>query len=151
MSRAKGYSSYRGRTPRGRIVLAGVLVLVILVALGCIVLQTLVVYDSSGNSRLQLPDLFGGEQVEEDLPQEDLDLTIEVPEIVLDAIAGYLAPEEPLTMEGLGSIEAALEQAGQGQRKYDTVAVLLKTSGGTVLFDSETALTGTVEMEPDTM
>lgn len=77
---AKGYRSYRGRPPKGKIALAVVLVLVIVAAVAVIVLQEYLVYDADGNARLELPWQQDTEQTEE-LPQEpgEVDIVIQEP------------------------------------------------------------------------
>ena len=55
MGGTKGYRSYRGRTSKGKIALAVVLVLIILAAVGFLWLQEYIVYDADGNARLDLP------------------------------------------------------------------------------------------------
>ena len=75
MAPTRGYHSYRGRTPRGTIVLAVLLVVVILAALAVIALQRYVVYDENGEPYLDLP----GREEEAPAPPPDaeLDLTIQ--------------------------------------------------------------------------
>ena len=55
MATPKGYSSYRGRTPGWKVLVAILLGLVILVAAGFLLLQEHLVYDDSGLPRLELP------------------------------------------------------------------------------------------------
>ena len=77
---AKGYRSYRGRPPKGKIALAVVLVLVILVSLAVIVLQEYVVYDADGNPRVEFP----WQSTEEDQqPQEpaEVEIVVQEPEV----------------------------------------------------------------------
>ena len=50
MGGTKGYRSYRGRTSKGKIALAVVLVLIILAAVGFLWLQEYIVYDADGNT-----------------------------------------------------------------------------------------------------
>mgnify|MGYP001527214441 CR=1 FL=1 len=51
MAGARGYHTYRGRTPKGKIALAVVLVLVILASAVFILIQQFVVYDAVRPSR----------------------------------------------------------------------------------------------------
>ena len=133
MSSARGYRSYRGRPPKGKIALAVVLVLVIVAALAVIVLQEYVVYDADGNARIDLP--WRQEQTEDRTePQqepEDVDLTIQEPETPDGARVLWLT-DVPLT--GASAVEG-LEESG-----YDAVAVTVKDSSGSVYYDSGTAL-----------
>ena len=48
MGGTKGYRSYRGRTSKGKIALAVLLVLIILAAVGFLWLQEYIVYDRDG-------------------------------------------------------------------------------------------------------
>lgn len=132
MSAAKGYRSYRGRPPKGKIALAVVLVLVIVAALTVIVLQEYVVYDAEGNARIELP--WRQDQPEEHTDQqepEDVDLTIQEPETPDGSRILWLT-DTPLTG---ASGTADLEENG-----YDAVAVTMKDSSGSVYYDSQAAL-----------
>lgn len=51
----KGYNSYRGRMSGGKIVLIVVLALVLAGAVAYLVLQNYVVYDESGNAKIEVP------------------------------------------------------------------------------------------------
>ena len=55
MGGSKGYRSYRGRTSKGKIALAVLLVLIILAAVGFLWLQEYIVYDRDGSFHLELP------------------------------------------------------------------------------------------------
>lgn len=55
MGGTKGYRSYRGRTSKGKIALAVLLVLIILAAVGFLWLQEYIVYDRDGSFHLELP------------------------------------------------------------------------------------------------
>ena len=57
MGGTKGYRSYRGRTSKGKIALAVLLVLIILAAVGFLWLQEYSVSVFQGNSRWKLPSL----------------------------------------------------------------------------------------------
>ena len=129
---AKGYRSYRGRPPKGKIALAVVLVLVIVAAVAVIVLQEYLVYDADGNARLELPWQQDTEQTEE-LPQEpgEVDIVIQEPETPAGAKVLWLT-DTPLTA---ASAPAGLEESG-----YDAVAVTMKGSSGSVYYDSQAAL-----------
>ena len=65
MAGARGYHTYRGRTPKGKIALAVVLVLIILASAVFIFIQQFVVYDASGTPHLQPP---GSQTQQEPLP-----------------------------------------------------------------------------------
>lgn len=128
MPAAKGYRSYRGRPPKGKIALAVVLVLVIVAAVAVIVLQEYMVYDADGNARLEFPW-----QQTEETPQvpENVDIVIQEPETP-DGTRVLWLTDAPLT--GTSGMEG-LEGSG-----YDAVAVTVKDSSGSVYYDSEAAL-----------
>ena len=82
----KGYSSYRGRGPKWKILLAILLVLVIAVAASVIYLQQFLVYGADGSRQIRLPW-----QTEEKAPppdgegeapenQPDVDVVVQEPE-----------------------------------------------------------------------
>lgn len=136
MAGAKGYRSYRGRGSKLKILLAVLLCLVILAAVGVIVLQEHIVFDENGRPRLEIP--WQSEPEEED-PGE-LDLVIEEPEGP-PAVQAYFVQDTPLTASAWAAART------QGAQAY---AVTVKDSSGKVYFDSKTAVRGTVETEEDT-
>ena len=137
---SRGYRSYRGRTPRWKILAAVVLVLVIAAAVGIIILQEHVVYDGSGMPHLRLPGGTGTVQ-EEMEEEEEVELVIQSPPETQTTIHGLALAETPLTAAGL-----AADTAG-----YDTVAVTLKDGTGHVYFDAAaSAATGAVRTAEDT-
>ena len=129
MAVSRGYSSYRGRSPKWKIILAVVLVLVILAALGVMTMQKYIVYGEDGRPRLELP------WQEPETPPEDpgaLDITIEktekTPELQIlqveeAPLADWTAREEALALSPV---------------HYSAVALTMKDSGGTVYFDAKT-------------
>ena len=81
MGGTRGYRSYRGRTPKGKIALTVVLVLVILVSAAVIWVQNYVVYDEDGRAHLELP--WQAEEtppVQEGDPSEDVEIIVQEPE-----------------------------------------------------------------------
>lgn len=134
---SRGYRSYRGRTPRWKILAAVALVLVIAAAVGVIMLQEYVVYDGSGMPHLRLPG--GTETVQEPAEEEEVELVIQ-PAPEAPHVHVLSLQETPLTAAGL---EAA-DTAG-----YDALAVTLKDSAGRVYFDAS-AVTGAVRTADDT-
>ena len=144
MAGSRGYHSYRGRTPKWKIVLAVILVLVILAAVGFMILQEHIIYDESGRPHLRLPE---EEQQAEAVPQEDVELTIQAPAVQEDLHAVSI-PEGTLTQ---ADVEAFLaEAAEQSAVSYGAVAVTLKNSAGRVYFDSGAAVSGSVDIGADT-
>ena len=147
MAGPRGYSSYRGRTPKGKIALAVVLVLIILAAVGFILLQENIFYDETGSPRLNLPwqttDGQPTEDGEEDL-QEELDITVQ--EAKEDIYAFTAA--SPLTQSGWE--EAWTSAPPMSAPPYNAVAVTMKGEDGRIYYDSDVAVSGTVETAEDT-
>lgn len=125
MAGARGYHTYRGRTPKGKIALAVVLVLIILASVVFIFIQQFVVYDGSGTPHLQLP---GSQTQQEATPPdetEDVEITIDTPPVTHVHLTELA--QTPLTQV---DVQAALA-AGE-----DGVAVTLKDSNGYVYYDT---------------
>lgn len=146
MARPRGYHNYRGRTPKGKIILAAVLVLVILAAVAVIILQQNLVYDETGTPHLELPWQEEKEPQDEELPA-DIDLTIEPPEGPEDIYA-FAVPQGTLTREGWE--ESWLKASQMSAPPYNAAAVTLKDDEGTVYFDSAAAVSGSVAIAEDT-
>lgn len=125
MAGARGYHTYRGRTPKGKIALAVVLVLIILASAGFIFIQQFVVYDASGTPHLQLPG--SQTQKEEIQPDEteNVEITIDTPPVTGVKLT-EITPT-PLTQEDAA---AALAAGGDG------VVVTLKDSDGHVYYNT---------------
>ena len=143
MTRSRGYHSYRGRTPKWKVVLAIVLVLVILGAVGFMVLQEHIVYDGTGTPHLRLPQQETedtGTPPEEEEPGEVVFQEPEGPQ----EIHAFSLPAQALTQQ---TVEAALAEP---QAECNAVAVTLKDSAGLVYFDAAGAVSGTVWTEADT-
>lgn len=148
MAGAKGYSSYRGRGPRWKILVAVLLVLVILAAAVVLLFQRYVVYDETGTPHLELP--WQKEQAEqpEEEPLEDVELIIQEtePEVEQESyvVCDMSVPLDPevwsLTMRQFR------EKVG---KTCDAVVVTLKDSDSNVWFDSGVALSGTVQAIED--
>ena len=145
----KGYSSYRGRGPKWKILLAILLVLVIVVASSVIYLQQFLVYGADGSRQIRLPW-----QTEEKAPppdgegeapenQPDVDVVVQEPEDQgPKETAAFSLPAQALTQ--------ALWQETEKPSGANAVAVRLKTSNGTVYFNAANAVSGAVETELDT-
>lgn len=147
MAGSRGYSSYRGRTPKSRIILAVVLVLVILAALAVIRMQRYIVYDEHGRPHLELPWQTEGEAPPEEDGLEDIDLVIQGPERPA-AVFAFTAAEAPLTRAGW---QAAWTAAASGaDAPYNAAAVTVKDGDGLVYFDSAAAVSGAVRTQADT-
>lgn len=147
MPPSRGYRTYRGRTSKGKIALAVLLVLVILAALSVLAMQRYIVYDEDGRPFLRLPEREPAEAPEEPPPPEedgiDIDVIIQEPEE--PPVKAFSLPAGPLTGESWQSARAAAGGA------YNAVAVTLKDVEGNVYFASETAVRGAAHVEEDTM
>jgi len=140
------YSSYRGRRPRGNMLLAVLLVLVILAALSVLLLQRYIVYDASGTPTLDLPWLQGGEEAPETLPPlEDFELIIQAP----PADETSTETAEWSVLELPSPLTEDVWQQAQGEASADAVAVTLKDSTGTVWYDSAAAVSDAVVLTED--
>lgn len=144
MAGAKGYSSYRGREPKLKIILAVFLVLVILAAAAVIYIQqNLVVYGDDGRYRLDLPwqeDIAAPDAgtPPEEAPQ--VELVIQEPEAPPSSLTLSLSAA-PLTME--------VWEAVRGQA-FDAVCVTLKDTAGSLYFDAAHGVSGGVRTQADT-
>lgn len=147
MAGAKGYSSYRGRGPRWKILLAILLVLVIAVAVSVIYLGEHVVYSPDGRRQIVLPWQTG----EKDSPpsgegedpegQPDVELIVQEPE--------KQGPRETDAVSLPASVLRSADWAAfesQSLGEHNAVAVRLKTTNGTIYFDSANAVSGAVEL-----
>lgn len=151
MATSRGYSSYRGRTPKWKIFLAVLLVLIIVAAAAAILMmRNFIVYDETGTPQLRLP---GAEQVQDktdqtDLPDVDLDITLQEPEPVPQpALKIAMLAEGPLSLE---DPEGASAQFSAQQSEYDAVLVTLKDHSGKVYYDSAAAEAKMTEPAEDT-
>lgn len=151
MAGAKGYSSYRGRGPKWKILLAILLVLVIAVAASVIYLQQFLVYSSDGSRQIRLPW-----QTEEKEPapdgegedpenQPDVDVVVQEPEDQgpKETVA-FSIPAQPLRQSAWGEFNTLA--FGDGSGTYNAVVIRLKTSNGTIYFDSANAVSGAVDI-----
>lgn len=142
MGWSKGYRSYRGRSPRWKVLAAILLCLVILAAAGVIWAQGHIVFDAEGMAHLDLPW-----QREETEPAEDpgeLDLVIQEP-AALPEVRVWQMAAAPLTAETAQSAKTAAEQVG-----CSAFAIPVKDQEGRIFFDSQTAVPGVVETAADT-
>ena len=151
MAGAKGYSSYRGRGPRWKILLAVVLVVVIAVALSVVYLGEHVVYSADGRRQIVLPWQREERDAppdgeEEDPDQPDVSVTVQEPEEKEpQEIAAGSLPAKALTAADWTAWSGETEN-----KDFNAVAVRLKTSNGTIYFNFTGAVSGAVETELDT-
>lgn len=128
----QNYSSYRGRTPKWKSVLAVVLILIILLSGTVLWLQRYLVYNGSGHLRLENP---WQESEEEKLPPPEV--TIQEPELEPEPATRRLflpGPASALTSETLSALSAA-----ETEKRVDGGAVLVR-KGGKVYFPTANAL-----------
>ena len=149
MGGTKGYRSYRGRTSKGKIALAVVLVLIILAAVGFLWLQEYIVYDADGNARLDLPwrQEASVPPAEEEDPLQNVEITVQEPEAPAE-LAAFSAGAAPLT-------RAAWQETWMGATMmsapaWNAAAVTLKDSAGHICFAAAGAAAGTVSTAEDT-
>lgn len=156
MAGAKGYSSYRGRGPRWKIFLAIVLVAVIAVAVSVIYLGEHIVYSSDGRRQIVLPwqredqdaASSGGQEDGTDAPSVDIQVQEpEEPEIVETAAVSM--PAQPISQSSWNEFKLNVLY-GTSAVAHNAVAVRLKTSNGTIYFNSANAVSGAAETELDT-
>ena len=132
---ARGYSSYRGRKPKWKTVVACVLVLIILAAVGFMLLQRFVVYDDMGVPQLSLPG------AEKEKPQfsvpGEVDITFEEEE----------EPEQA-EVELLQAVQLDKDPAlWAGQllsSDYQAFCVTVKAGGGQLQYPFKTGAVGQV-------
>lgn len=139
----KGYSSYRGRGSKWKVLTAILLVLVIAVAASIIYLQQYVVYSSDGSRQIDLPWRTEGKTPpppadQGEGPAGGVDVVVQEPEKPepVEIAAGSL-PAQTLTMAGWAEWYDASENAN-----FNAVAVRLKTANGTIYYDSASAVPG---------
>lgn len=128
----RGYHSYRGRPKTGKILLAVVLVILLLLSGSYLLLQDYLVYDSDGSISLDLPFLRGKEKTEED--QENVNLEILPPD---GEEGGQTAAGE--TENALAMNAQALCAQGLPQSGYDAAVVEMKGFNGTFQYSSRYA------------
>ena len=143
MARKSGtpsYSSYRGRNPRWKTLVAAALILVCLLSGAVLFMQRYLVYDEQGHARLQLPWTETAPA-----PAEVPELHIEDPEPKLPAQDRKLLDlaAAPLTLADWQQAQSAADPA------LDAVAVTLR-QGDEVYFDAPSARPGTLHTAPDT-
>lgn len=137
MAGPRGYNSYHGKTPAGKIILAIILVLVIVAAVAFLLLQKYVVYDDSGKAHLELPQ---SQEQSSSSAADSSSQSSDLPPISIQgpaetSVKGVLLSEQPLT-----AWDASMLSQGD-----NAVAVTVKDTGGTVYFASQTAVSGAVQ------
>ena len=145
MAYSRGYNSYRGRTPKWRIALMALLVVVILAAVAVMALSRFIVYDEEGTPQMELPwQEEPAVEPAEEISEPPLDLTIEEP-VKPRALRGFCTPV-PLTRESWS------DSNDRAKESFDcnAAAVTLKDAAGNVYFNSTTALPGTVQLQEET-
>jgi len=131
MADHRGYNSYRGRKPVGKIILAILLVLIILGSAGFIALQKYVVYDDSGKPRLELPGKSSpsaSSPAESNSSAGDLEITVQEPEKAKLKLQGIQLGSDPAAWK---AVVGGLTAAGQ-----DTFCVTMKAADGRLQYQS---------------
>ncbi|WP_295764557.1 putative glycoside hydrolase [uncultured Oscillibacter sp.] len=151
MAGARGYSSYRGRGSKWKVLMAIVLVLVIAVAASVIYLEQFIVYSADGRRHIDLP--WQTEDEGAVPPPEGqgegaaggVDVVVQEPEDQgpKETVALSL-PAQPLRQSAWGEFDTLAFGGGSGA--YNAAAIRLKTSNGTIYFDSANAVPGAVEV-----
>lgn len=153
MAGTKGYSSYRGRGSKWKILIAIVLVLVIAAAASVIYLQRYLVYGADGRRWIDLPWWQTGEgtptvgdlqDTQDPEDGSDVDVVVQDPEDT----APKKTVARSLTSAPLTRIdwEAFKTAAGSASVDGSAVAVRLKTANGKVYFESANAVSGAVQV-----
>ena len=145
MAYSRGYNSYRGRTPKWRIALMALLVVVILAAVAVMALSRFIVYDEEGTPQMELPwQEEPAVEPAEEISEPPLDLTIEEP-VKPRVLRGFCTPV-PLTRESWS------DSSDRAKESFDcnAAAVTLKDAAGNVYFNSTAALPGTVQLQEET-
>ena len=145
MAYSRGYNSYRGRTPKWRIALMALLVVVILAAVAVMALSRFIVYDEEGTPQMELPwQEEPAVEPAEEISEPPLDLTIEEP--VKPRVLRGFCTAVPLTRESWS------DSNDRAKESFDcnAAAVTLKDAAGNVYFNSTTALPGTVQLQEET-
>lgn len=133
-SGTRGYSSYRGRGSKWKILLAILLILVILGSVGFILAREHMSYGTDGKLHFDPPWAKSDASAGEDAPSGEV--IIQEPErSTAEAMQGTLLPAAPLTAETLA--EAKAQSTG-------SLVITLKDDTGAVYFDSAAALAGMV-------
>ena len=150
----KGYSSYRGRGSKWKILLAILLVLVIAVAASVIYMQQYLVYSADGRRQIILPWQGEGEKAPPagdpvDDPPSGVDIVVQEPEEPEPKdIVAITFPTQEL-WRNIWTEFNTLTFGDQSSGAYNAVAVCLKTSNGTIYFESANAVSGAVDVAED--
>lgn len=127
-----GYRNYRGRSPKWKILLAVVLVLVIAVSATVLGLQRFVVYDETGTPHFLLPQSSESTQAEhENTPPADLVIQEEEEPPAAEATVIRLTPGVVDTAEEADAALAAIGGECTG------AAITVKDESGKVFFPSQ--------------
>lgn len=127
-----GYRNYRGRSPKWKILLAVVLVLVIAVSATVLGLQRFVVYDETGTPHFLLPQSSESTQAEhENTPPADLVIQEEEEPPAAEATVIRLTPGVVDTAEEADAALAAVSVECTG------AAITVKDESGKVFFPSQ--------------
>lgn len=126
----KGYQSYHGRMPGWKKLLIGVLLLILIAAVGFLFLQKYQVFDQDG-AHFRLP--WAGQaqadpSAEEELDDDDVIVDVQEPVSVLEELRGRTLPAETLAEEDFASLQ-------EGERPVLT----MKAANGVFLAGNDAA------------
>lgn len=147
----KGYSSYRGRGSKWKVLTAILLVLVIAVAASIIYLQQYVVYSSDGSRQIDLPWRTEGKTPpppadQGEGPAGGVDVIVQEPEDPAPKeTAAFSIPAQTLRQTVWSEYNTRFLE-GPSSGTYNAVAVRLKTSNGKIYFHSANAVSGAADI-----
>ena len=134
----RSYSSYRGRTPKWKIILSVFLVLIIVVSVGYLALERYIVYDETGTPHFLLPGVSEQQEPQPEKPHANLVVETPPEEEKKDPVQIYFAPSPVVTAEDAAAVLAT-------GRSYEGVALTVKAPTGRVYFSSPTAISSGME------
>ena len=136
-SGTRGYSSYRGRGRKGKVLLAILLILIILASVGFIIAREHMTYDADGNLHFELP--WAKRTEVSDQPLETPDVEIQEPDPADNkAGAGQVSVIQAVQLGDDPSEWETQLSAGD----YNALAVTVKASDGTLDYPFETSVPG---------
>lgn len=146
MATPKGYSSYRGRFPKWKIVVIILLILVIVAAAGFMLLQRYLVYDGSGLPHFQFPErektsASAGKSASSGTAASNAagsskkkDLKIQIEQPKEKSVQALQLSETPLL--DWASVQQRIQDTGAA---YNSVVLTLKDARGYVYYNSTAA------------
>lgn len=137
MAKPRGYSSYHGKGYKGKIALAIFLVLVIVASVAVIRLQKYIVYDDSGDPRLELPK--AEQKTLATSENGDLTNTPVTPNLTIQEPEQKKIQARALAVAPLSDWQSIWTKASSEGTAFNAVAYTVKDKDGHVYFDSQVA------------